>query len=467
MQTRPGRPERPDAQSRARSPVARREAAPSLPGARDSGVADASGIRGVPRRGSGFPGTPQAVRQLQRGFGNQGVLRSLSRSRATPADPQRLQPYGENRGEGEVAPQIEAAINRKRGGGQAMDPATRTRMNGAFGADFSGVRVHKDGEADALNRALGARAFTTGRDIFFRQSEYNPATAPGKELLAHELTHVLQQGGTTVRGKLTVGRPDDPGEREADAMASLVTARLQRLDQNTLPEPNSTNAVQRDDDEQTTWTWTSADGSPISASETVEVEDYTQRFLGLFMPKEAKLSYAASAQRFMSDTAAEVTAAGHATFTHFESFARFVAKGWHTRTATMSDARRLELDPQSGSITLSVPRHGTTAGARPSRDGPLNLTSRITNTQVQPVNETHKKLVVTAKVHVNVGGSITESATGGAEAGLGGEFGPEGASVSPEATINVGGSWSITHDGGERYTLVDRTPTFIFHARKR
>jgi hypothetical protein len=63
------------------------------------------------------------------------------------------------------------------------------------------VNIHADSEADSLNKQVGARAFTTGSDIFFRQGEYNPASSNGQELLAHELTHVVQQGGAGVQKK--------------------------------------------------------------------------------------------------------------------------------------------------------------------------------------------------------------------------------------------------------------------------
>jgi hypothetical protein len=72
-------------------------------------------------------------------------------------------------------------------------------MEGAFGADFSGVRVHTDSKSDSLNRSVQAKAFTTGSDIFFRSGTYQPASSGGQELLAHELTHVVQQGGASVQ----------------------------------------------------------------------------------------------------------------------------------------------------------------------------------------------------------------------------------------------------------------------------
>ena len=97
---------------------------------------------------------------------------------------------------GTVDPNIEDKITTSRGKGQPLSESTRDFMEPRFGADFSGVKVHTDGQADGLNRSLHARAFTTGQDIFFRQGEYNPGSQQGKELLAHELTHVVQQTNT-------------------------------------------------------------------------------------------------------------------------------------------------------------------------------------------------------------------------------------------------------------------------------
>ncbi|MBN3910156.1 MAG: DUF4157 domain-containing protein [Nostoc sp. NMS1] len=92
-----------------------------------------------------------------------------------------------------AAPDLEASINQAKGGGQAIADNIREPMEQAFGADFSGVKVHTDGQSDQLNRSIQARAFTTGQDVFFRQGEYNPGSRGGQELIAHELTHVVQQ----------------------------------------------------------------------------------------------------------------------------------------------------------------------------------------------------------------------------------------------------------------------------------
>jgi len=94
-----------------------------------------------------------------------------------------------------VSENIEARINNARGSGHPLSENVREPMEQAFGADFSDVRVHTDSEANLLNQQLSARAFTTARDIFFRQGEYSPGSDTGKKLIAHELTHVVQQEG--------------------------------------------------------------------------------------------------------------------------------------------------------------------------------------------------------------------------------------------------------------------------------
>jgi hypothetical protein len=95
---------------------------------------------------------------------------------------------------GEVDTDVARSIESAKGSGAPLHDGVRSSMERGFGADFSGVRVHTGSQADILNRSLNARAFTTGKDIFFRSGEYSPGSSRGKELLAHELTHTVQQG---------------------------------------------------------------------------------------------------------------------------------------------------------------------------------------------------------------------------------------------------------------------------------
>lgn len=97
-----------------------------------------------------------------------------------------------------VPDSVQNGLAAGRGGGQALSPELRGEMEGAFQRDFSGVRIHTGGSAESLNRDLKARAFTYDRDIFFNAGEFSPNTRGGRHLLAHELTHTVQQRtGTT------------------------------------------------------------------------------------------------------------------------------------------------------------------------------------------------------------------------------------------------------------------------------
>ena len=89
-----------------------------------------------------------------------------------------------------------AALPGAGGGGAPLAGGVLRAMEGAFGADFAGVRVHSDARADALSRSLQAEAFTSGRDLYFRSGAYDPSSRRGQALLAHELTHVQQQRAT-------------------------------------------------------------------------------------------------------------------------------------------------------------------------------------------------------------------------------------------------------------------------------
>ncbi|HEX7312804.1 MAG TPA: DUF4157 domain-containing protein [Pyrinomonadaceae bacterium] len=95
---------------------------------------------------------------------------------------------------GAVTPSFEQSLGQAaRGGGESLPEGTRSFMESRFGWNFSSVRVHSDERANALARQVNARAFTIDRDIFFANSQYRPQDQEGRRLLAHELTHVVQQ----------------------------------------------------------------------------------------------------------------------------------------------------------------------------------------------------------------------------------------------------------------------------------
>ncbi len=105
---------------------------------------------------------------------------------------------------------LEAQLSASKGGGSSMDDNTKSSMESGFGSDFSDVRVHTDNQAVQMNQQLGAKAFTHGNDIYFNEGQYNPGSTSGQHLLAHELTHTVQQGGGDVKRSVTQQPPQPP-----------------------------------------------------------------------------------------------------------------------------------------------------------------------------------------------------------------------------------------------------------------
>ena len=87
----------------------------------------------------------------------------------------------------------------ERGAGTPLPDTLRASMEQSLGGDFSDVRVHTNSAVAQANQSLNARAFTVGTDIYFRPGEYNPASQDGKMLIAHELSHVVQQSTGRVK----------------------------------------------------------------------------------------------------------------------------------------------------------------------------------------------------------------------------------------------------------------------------
>ena len=127
----------------------------------------------------------------------------------------------------EEEPPVDASVGEtieaERGGGRSLDESTQEGLGASLQADLRDVRVHDDAEADGLSRAVQADAFTTGSDVFFRAGKYQPGTGEGDRLLAHELTHVVQQRQAPPEGgELTVSDPSDASEQQASGVADQI-----------------------------------------------------------------------------------------------------------------------------------------------------------------------------------------------------------------------------------------------------
>ncbi len=185
-----------------------------------------------------------AVLRMQQTQGNAAVRRMMVQRAAAGEDG------------GKIDDDVTSQINSARGSGQSLDSGVVSRMGESMGADFSNVKVHADEQSHTLNQQLGAKAFTTGQDIFFQQGAYQPASSEGQHLLAHELTHVVQQGGSAPSGPLTLGPAHDSYEAEADNTAGQVMSALPAVQRAATPAIDEEDApvqamrdVQRESDQ--------------------------------------------------------------------------------------------------------------------------------------------------------------------------------------------------------------------------
>lgn len=147
---------------------------------------------------------PAEVMGLQRSAGNSGVSAMVEEDRSPVHD----------------------VIS---GGGRPLEPEVREDMEGRLGHDFGDVRVHDDSAAHESAQSVNANAYTVGSNIVFQRDKYDPGSNDGKVMLAHELTHVVQQrsgpvDGTPAGGGINVSDPSDRFEREASANAERAMA---------------------------------------------------------------------------------------------------------------------------------------------------------------------------------------------------------------------------------------------------
>jgi len=111
---------------------------------------------------------------------------------------------------------VESNLNSSKNSGSPIAPDARRQMENSFGTDFSDVRVHTDNKAVQMSKALNAQAFTHKDDVYFNSGKYDPHGTEGKKLLAHELTHTVQQGAA-VRRKPAVDANQKAGAKEETA----------------------------------------------------------------------------------------------------------------------------------------------------------------------------------------------------------------------------------------------------------
>jgi len=141
-------------------------------------------------------------------------------------------PYGGTKGSGNavVNKQIANLIQRSQNTGTSLDSHTQSFMSNRFGNSFDRVKIHTDDNAVQLNRSLNAKAFTVGSDIYFNEGQYAPEGDAGKHLLAHELTHTMQQGGTGNDSSQVVQRAPAPATAGTMPATTTVSAQPSEAD---------------------------------------------------------------------------------------------------------------------------------------------------------------------------------------------------------------------------------------------
>lgn len=141
--------------------------------------------------------------QNQKSSGTKQMLGSIS-----SADNTQIQGKGIDESDSNLDKQIQET----KGGGQSLDKNTRSEMETGFGVDFKGIKIHTGSKAVQMNQSLGAEAFAQGNDIYFNQGKYNPSSKGGKHLLAHELTHTVQQKKSSQNNQVSLKR--DPNAQD-------------------------------------------------------------------------------------------------------------------------------------------------------------------------------------------------------------------------------------------------------------
>jgi uncharacterized protein DUF4157 len=218
--------------------------------------------------------TPAAVMHLQKTAGNATVSAALEEQESSP---------------------VKNVVGS--GGGAPLDSDTKGFMESRLGADFGDVRVHTDAAASDSARSVQAHAYTVGTDVVFQSGKYAPESDSGKRMLAHELTHVVQQrsgpvAGTPAEGGIKISHPADSFEQAAESNADRVMSAQPAGPAAASPAPAS---VQRQGDEeedavQGTFVQREADEEEDAVQGTFvqrEADEEEDAVQGMFVQREA------------------------------------------------------------------------------------------------------------------------------------------------------------------------------------
>ena len=222
----------------------------------------------------------------------------------------------------EVAPDLEARIQSIKGSGQPLPESVRAYFEPRFGHEFTRVRTHSNREAAEIAQSLNAKAFTVGRDIMFGAGEYAPKSVAGKKLLAHELTHIVQQSSNNPIGSKSIQR----AVKRKPAPVVIVSGAKK------VPKPK------------------------LEAACFKSVQGVWRRFFGKNLSKaraEEICSTEDAAEKFTRTTGAKLEKAGLYRFVPVSGYRNFMAKA-HKRLKANECASKVLIDGHGGSDANSA-----------------------------------------------------------------------------------------------------------------
>src|SRR2546429_5056842 len=180
------------------------------------------------------------------------------------------------------------------GGGSPLDGDTKGFMESRMGADFSDVRVHTDAKASESARSVQAHAYTVGSDVVFQSGQYTPENDSGKRMLAHELTHVVQQrsgpvAGTPAPGGIQISHPSDRFEQAAESSADRVMSSASaQAPTSAGPAPASVQREEEDEELQGSFVQRAAeDEEELQGSFVQREAEEDEEVQGAFVQREA------------------------------------------------------------------------------------------------------------------------------------------------------------------------------------
>ncbi len=329
----------------------------------------------------------------------------------------------------ELSEEAESTVrNAVKSGGKPLPADRRSTLEAKMGADFSDVRVHTGPDADEAARSIHAEAFTVGTDIAFAKGNYAPESTAGRELLAHELTHVVQQGSGAQRA-----------------------IHLQQQKQRPTGESSGADTEQN----QGTWTWeiVRRNGATSFSGSRTDLEEFDTSYLGVgqhihsSLERDATLGYNGYINAFDRgevDSEREMVEVGLEVSSRFsvpESFLNFLPPEMTANSeyaASSAAAGAWNIHESSGGIAPTTPTHDHDSVGNPEATGPLSTKALITKYEATEYSERLKEVNIGAQAVINVGGSISHS--GGVSASA------KGVGVSMSSTLSHDAGVSITKE---------------------